>query len=421
MDPLVANLLWAALLGTAVGAVVGVLVAAAGKKRGEEEAQAAGRAYLSSFRYVLEGDSEGAIEELGKLGAGEPDSLATSLALGAIFRRKGDLVRAVRLHEGILATPGLSAEWRRSAEFELGVDFRRLGMFARSIQLLEGVVEGAPGHREALRELREICEEIGDWERAALHQSRLEALGSSSPSLAAHLHAGHARKLLGQQRPAEAEAAIARALAADPSSADAKVAEAELALARDDGEAAVESLAGALRLRPEALFSIFPLLEAGFAAQGSYARLESFLREHLEERPDDPFLRLALSRHLRRRRLVPEAAAQLRQVLERHPDLAEARLELGEILLDGATAQELRTELRALLKGPGNPPRPFACSGCAMELTQFFFRCPRCFAWDTIARAEGGENSAGKEGADRGIGRPDPRLPTERGAVAGVP
>ncbi|HEY0840737.1 MAG TPA: tetratricopeptide repeat protein, partial [Vulgatibacter sp.] len=266
MDPLVANLLWAGLLGMAVGAVVGVLVAAAGKKRGGEESQAAGRAYLSSFRYVLEGDSEGAIEELGKLETAGPDSLAASLALGAIFRRKGDLVRAVRLHEGILATPDLPDEWRRSAEFELGVDFRRLGMFSRSIALLEGVAREVPGHREALRELREICEEIGDWERAAFHQSRLEALGASAPALSAHLHAGHARKLLAGQRLADAADAIDRALAADPRSADAQVARAELALARDDGAAAIDSLAEALRLRPEALFSVFPLLEAGFAS-----------------------------------------------------------------------------------------------------------------------------------------------------------
>jgi len=404
VDPLVANLLWAALVGMAVGAVLGVLLAASGKKRSAEGGE--GRAYLLSFRYVLEGDSDGAIDELGKTGEGSPDGLAAAFALGAFFRRKGDLVRAVRLHESILATPDLPAEGRRSARFELGVDFRRLGMFARSIELLEDVAREAPGDREALRELREICEEIGDWERAALHQARLEALGVSSPSLSAHLHAGHSRKLIAEQRLDDAAAAVAKALAADPLSADAKVAEAEVFLAREDGVAAIGALAEALRLRPEALFSIFPLLEAGFAAQGSYEELEAFLRARLEEDPGDPFLRIALSRTLRRRRLVADAAAELRAVLEVHPDLAEARLELGEILLDGATAQEMRTQLRALLKGPGNPPRPFACSDCAMELTQFFFRCPRCFAWDTIARSDASRKSGGKEPADRGIGRP---------------
>ncbi|HWV38014.1 MAG TPA: tetratricopeptide repeat protein [Vulgatibacter sp.] len=406
MDPLVANLLWAALVGMAVGAVLGVLLAASGKKRGAEGGE--GRAYLSSFRYVLEGDSDGAIEELGKPGAGGPDGLAAAFALGAFFRRKGDLVRAVRLHEAILATPDLPADGRRSAKFELGVDFRRLGMFSRAVELLEEVAREAPADREALRELREICEEIGDWERAAVHQARLEALGESSPSLLAHLHAGHARKRIAEQDLEGAAAAVARALATDPRSADAKVAEAELFLAREEGADAIASLDAALRSRPEALFSVFPLLEAGFAAQGSYEELESFLRRRLEEAPGDPFLRIALSRTLRRRRLVAEAAAELRKVLEAHPHLAEARLELGELLLDGATAQEMRTELRALLKGPGNPPRPFACSDCAMELTQFFFRCPRCFGWDTIARSEPSGKSGGKEGADRGIGRPGP-------------
>jgi len=406
----------------AVGAIIGVLAAAAGKRRKDQDDDGPGRAYLSSFRYVLEGDSDGAIEELSRRSADQPDTLATSFALGSLFRRKGDLVRAIRLHEAMLETPGLSPEWRRSVEYELGVDFRRLGMFSRAIASLEKVVEEVPDHREALRELREICEEIGDWERAAHHQTQLEQLGASAPSLSAHLHAGHARKLLAELRLDEADQALERAFAASPTSADAFVAKAEVALARGDGKSAVAALEEALELRPEALPAIFPLLEAAFIAQSAYADLGPFLEARLHLNPDDPSMRLALARHLRRRRLVPEAAAELRKVLQDHPQLGEARLELGELLLDGAIPGDHRIERRALLKGPGNPLRPFACGDCGMELTQFFFRCPRCFAWDTIARAEGTANWGGKDLPEHGISPASPQVdavpgwsgPTER-------
>ncbi len=418
LDPLVANLLWAALLGISLGAIVGVLVAAAGKRRVEPAERSGGRAFLSSFRYVLEGDSEGALEELAGRSSTESDALATSFALGAHFRRKGDLVRAVRLHEGILALPGIAADWRRSAEYELGVDFRRLGMFSRATESLERVLADAPDHREALRELREICEETGDWERAAAHQRRLVELGASSPILAAHLHAGHARKLLVELRLDEAELALERAFEADPRCADAFVARAEVALARGDGGAAAAALGEAHERKPEVLPAIFPLLEAAFAARGAYAELGAFLEGRLERTPEDLSLRLALARHLRRRRLAPEAARQLRLILEADPQEAEARLELGELLLDGSTDDDLRLEIRAfvdcgeggrssraIVKGPGNPPRPFLCGDCAMELTQFFFRCPRCYAWDTIARAQGPTKRVARVASDHGIPR----------------
>lgn len=427
LDPLLANLLWAALLGMAIGAIVGVLFAAAGKRRRDDEEPDGSGAYLTSFRYVLEGDSDGAIEEVARHSSGPPDTLATALALGSLFRRKGDLVRAIRLHESLLSTPDLSPDWRRSVEYELGVDFRRLGMFTRAIAALEHVVEQVPDHREALRELREICEEIGDWERAAFHQGRLEQLGDSQPSLSAHLHAGHARKLLSELRLDEAREALGRAFEADPQSADALVASAELALAKGDGDGAVRALDASLESTPELLLAIFPLLEAAFAAKGDYAGLGAYLEGRLHREPSDPSLRLALARHLRRRRLVPEAAAQLGALLEDHPELGEARIELGELLLDGATAEDLRIELRALQKGPGNPPRPFACEGCGMELTQFFFRCPRCYAWDTIARTRGPENWEGKDEAEHGIPRQpaSPQLAGDQGGElndsAGVP
>ncbi|AKU91036.1 tetratricopeptide repeat protein [Vulgatibacter incomptus] len=385
MDPLVANLLWAALLGIALGAIVGVLVAASGKRRGEG-GDPSGPVPLTSLRYVLEGDGDDGALVLSRLPSGDPEALAAAFGLGELFRRKGDLGRAVRIHEAILAVPGLSAEWRAGATFELGLDFRRLGMFARAMEAFEKVVDADPFHAEALRELRELCEEVGDWEGATRHQERLEGLRGAQPALSAHLHAGHARKLLSERCLDDAARVVALGEAADPRSADVRVAGAELHLARGEGAEAVAALSEALELRPEILSAIVPLLEGAFLAQDRYPALGDFLGERLEANPDDASLRLALARHLRRRRLLDEAAGQLRRILEADPQNGEARLELGELLLEGGPADGLETELRALLKGPGNTPRPFACGGCGMELTQFFFRCPRCYGWDTIGR-----------------------------------
>src|SRR5690242_14625448 len=93
-------------------------------RRRRKEAQA----YLKGVRYVLSDDPDAAIEALSDAARlGSPEAVETYLALGALFRRTGDLVRAIRLHRNMLLRPGLDPERRREVERELAHDYRRGG------------------------------------------------------------------------------------------------------------------------------------------------------------------------------------------------------------------------------------------------------------------------------------------------------
>ena len=84
----------ALLGGTAVIALVALVAVLSRKGRTEHEA----RAYLAGFTYVLSDDPDAAIAELSKVAQLNTQTLETYFALGALFRRKGDLERAIRLH-----------------------------------------------------------------------------------------------------------------------------------------------------------------------------------------------------------------------------------------------------------------------------------------------------------------------------------
>jgi lipopolysaccharide biosynthesis regulator YciM len=385
LDSTLSQILWATLLGMALGAILGVLFAAMGKKRRRE--RAATKAFLTSFRYVLSDDPDAAIEELTRVAGVTPEAIDTYFALGQLLRRKGDHARAIRIHENIILCPGLSPAAKQAAARELAHDYRGSGLFGRATEILERVIANDPASRDALRELREVAEEAGDWERAVRVEERLAELGAGDPSILAHLRAARARALLGAGDEDGAAAVAAAALAAQPESADARAANGEVLLARGEADAAIAALTAAVDARPDALSLVFGALEEAFARQGAHAGLGVLLGERLRERPDDPFLRLALARHLRRRGLGAEAAALLRKVLEADPGLLEARKELAEILLAEGTAEELRGELAALLSGLASPVRPFRCRKCGVELAAYEYRCPRCLAWDAVERS----------------------------------
>jgi len=397
MDPVLARLLWAALLGMAVGAVLGVLVAAMGKRRRHVRA-AQRHAMLAEFRYLLSEDLEQAVEEITRrVAADGPGGVETWFALGNLLRRKGDHLRAIRLHEDLIANQRLHPSVRRAAAYELALDFRRAGMHGRATETLERLLEAEPGHREALRELRELAEEQGDWERAVAAEERRIALGATGGEVLGHLHAAHARALLAAGRRDEARTAAERALAADPASADARLASAEVLAAAGDENAAREALALALDRLPD-LAAIDPL--------PAIPDPVGFFAARLERHPDHPWLRLSLARHLRRAGEATRAAETLRDLLRLHPQLAEARQELAEALLEGpgATDGALRAELGALLAGLGAPARPFACARCAVDLATFTFRCPRCFSWDTVSASPQALVRPGEIGPDRRTG-----------------
>lgn len=383
MDPTLAKILWASFLGMAVGAAAGVLIAAVGKRR-ESDAQ---DAYLSSFRYILEGDPDAAIEALALSDAGGRSTVATGVALGVMFRKKGDWSRAIRIHEALLRSASLSPPWKAIVALELGLDFRGAGMVSQATEVFERLLAQDPGNREALLQLRQMSEESGDWTAALAHHDAWERVAGESPSIRAHLLASLACAHLEAGRLEEAEEAIHLARGVAPANPHLLVAEAALASARGDRERAVEILSALLDARPELILHVLPLLQ-GAAPDGG----RRFIEERLPRRPGDRFLRLALARVHRAQGRDLEAVAELKRLLAEDPGWTAAHQELGRLLLQECGAEELRPQLGSILLEAGRSRRPFACKRCQVELTEFRFRCPRCFHWDSIDEHRGADD-----------------------------
>ena len=185
------------------------------------------QAYLKGVRSIVSGDPDAAIEALsGAARLGTAEAVDTYLALGALFRREGDLARAVRLHRNMLLGPHLDPARRPEVERELAEDYRRSGMLAEAAELYERLARSDPAAEEGLRDVRI---EQGDLEGAVALQRRLGQAGAD-PVLA-HLHAARARASLPAD-PAAAAAHARQGLEAYAVSADAWLALAEAEAAR---------------------------------------------------------------------------------------------------------------------------------------------------------------------------------------------
>ncbi|ACL65770.1 tetratricopeptide repeat protein [Anaeromyxobacter dehalogenans 2CP-1] len=363
--------LWLALAAGSLAAIVAILLAERLRRR-RDEAQA----YLKGVRSIVQGDPDAAIEALSDAARlGTPEAVDTYLALGALFRREGDLARAVRLHRNMLLGRGLDPARRAEVERELAEDYRRSGMLAEAAELYARLAEG-DGDRAAAEGLRDVRVEQGDLAGAVALQRRLGP-GDGDPVLA-HLLAAQAREAL-RGDPAQAAALAREGLAAHPRSADAWMALAEAEAAAGATAAALDAAGRSLEEDPRAALLAWPAL----AAVPDAAAAEAFAAARAAARPDDPALHLLHGRALHRCARNPEAVAALRLALERDR-VGEVSLAMRELLHQAAAPgpDDLAARhdlLVAALLRRGKAPR---CERCGSDAPSRAWRCRRCGAFD---------------------------------------
>jgi lipopolysaccharide assembly protein B len=331
---------------------------------------------LKGVRSVLSGDPDAAIEALSDAARlGTPQAVETYLALGHLFRRTGDLSRALRLHRNMLLGPGLPAARRPEIERELAEDYRRSGMLAEAAEIYGRL---APADQRAAEGLRDVRVDAGDLDGAVLAQRTLVPDGED-PVLA-HLHAARARAALAAD-PARAAALADEGLRVFPRSADAALALAEADAALGQVELALAALGRALDVDPATAVLAWPALAALPGAEGL-----RFVEARLSSRPDDAALHLLQGRALHRAGDRPAALAALLRALE-GDRTGEVTLAMRELLREaeapgpGELAARHDLLVAALLRRAPS----LRCTRCGAAAGVRTFRCTRCGVFDPFS------------------------------------
>jgi lipopolysaccharide biosynthesis regulator YciM len=362
---------WLVLAVVLLGAALALLFERLLRRR--KEAQA----YLKGVRYVLSDDADAAIEALSDAARlGSPEAVETYLALGALFRRTGDLARAIRLHRNMLLRPGLDPLRRREVERELAHDYRRGGMLEDSLTAYRRLA--AEGDRDAAEGLRDVLVEMGRIADAAEVQRRLRGAAGDPDPLLAHLLAAQARSELSRDAEAARAAALA-AVATSPRSADALLALAEAEGAAGRTADAREAIEAALDEDPSAALLAWPAIAA--AGDGTLALVD----ERLSRSPGDAALHFVRGRLLWLSGRPRDATAALRRALE-CDTTGEVSLAMRDLLREAETPapEELADRHDLMVAALTRHARPVRCKRCGAEAPTRQWRCHRCGAFESF-------------------------------------
>lgn len=344
--------------------------------------------YLLGLNYLISNQPDLALLELSKAVRGETDAVEAYLALGNLFREKGQVERAIDIHKSLLHRSGLSDLGRLQALFSLGLDFKRAGLVDRAERTLQEVVDRDPENLSGWHCLSKVYEEMGRWEEAVRVQERIQELaGSRDPRMLASLWSELGREALTEGHTEAALRHFEKALELDGSYAPALLGLGDCHADVGDTTAALahweRALDDGLPWASDALYRIAETCET----IDDDGRLERACQRVLDRHPHGWRARLVQARMHRRRGEVDEAREALVEALSERPGSLTVQRELWETLGDADGGRPVRE----LVDEAGHKARlvdPFVCLRCGFKASEPFARCPHCHEWNTVAEEQ---------------------------------
>jgi len=173
--------------------------------------------YQQGLNFLTNEQPDKAIEALINVVDADHETVNTKLVLGALFRRRGDVERAIQIHDNLIDSTLLSASQRETAQIELGTDFLKAGMFDRAEQIFSDLVVAGSNKKQVFLRLQEIYEQEKEWQLAIHITDRLQALGGQDLNeKIAQYHCEIGETLIAKQEWQKARLAVDQALAIDP-------------------------------------------------------------------------------------------------------------------------------------------------------------------------------------------------------------
>lgn len=349
--------------------------------------------YFRGLNYLLNEEQDKAIEVFLKLAEYNRDTVETHLALGNLFRRRGEVDRAIRLHQHLVSRPGLTEAMKTVALLELGEDYMRAGLLDRAEALFSDLVAMNAHAPSALRHLVAIYQHERDWHKAIDHARRLEVMtGDDESPMIAQFYCELAEQARQHGALAEARDYLRQAFECQGDCVRAFMLTGRLhAEAGEHAEAvaAYEAAVGAdIAFVPE----ILPPLLNSYARTGQMERAEHFLRDILARYHGiSPVLALTKLYNQRdgERAGIDFLTSQLRQRPSVRGLMALIDATMDKI--EGEARENfliLRDLTRKLLEGQAM----YRCSRCGFGAKAHHWQCPSCKGWSTIRPIHGVAN-----------------------------
>jgi lipopolysaccharide biosynthesis regulator YciM len=349
------------------------------------ESRALPLSYFRGLNFLLNEQPDKAIESFIEVVKVDPQTIDLHFALGNLFRRQGEIDRAIRMHQNLLDRPDLPADKRQIAVFELAQDFHRAGLLDRAEGMFSKL-DGTPFELQSIGFLLQIFEQEKDWQKAIAVTKRMEAL-AKRPYFKeiAHYYCELAQDEMLHSQLDEARGHLEQALSEYKLCTRATMLLGDIEAQKGDYPAAIAAWQRIESQNPAFLGLAADRLADAYRRIGDVAQGIRVLRSYEDQYPSLDVLNALFNQILAHE--GSDAAAQLiKDELNRNPTLLGLDKLLEAQLM--AAPAERRNDLE-LVKGlVGQHIKRlgmYRCEQCGFRAKQYYWRCPGCGKWETYS------------------------------------
>ena len=359
--------------------------------------------YILGLNFLASNQLDLAIEELTKAAELHPDTLDIHLILGNLYREKGQVSKAIQVHQSLLQRPRLTRLQHAYVLFSLGLDFKRGGFVDRAFEAFSEVVKLDSENRYALLNLEKLHEEQHQWREAQVLRRRMDEAtsdpeGPEDQAIVAFLENELGLQAMRRDALEQATRHFETAIDLNRQTVPAYLNLGDVQLKMGQTERAIDTWAEMLKVAPDRSYLAFGRLEAAYAESGSPSRFLELCRRLIEANPQDWRARLAVGQYHATHGELSRALDSLFESLVHNPHALAIHQAIWRTLIKLDFNQNLVRRYIGLTHDAVFYLDPHVCMRCRYRSTELLWQCPQCHEWNTfveerIAPAEDSEET----------------------------
>jgi len=344
--------------------------------------------YILGLNFLVANQIDLAIEELSRAASLDADGLEVHMILGNLYREKGQVGKAITVHQNLLQRPRLNKLEHAYVLLCLGLDYKRGGFVERALEAFNEVLRLDATNEYALLNLQKLHEEQHQWIEAYDTRQRLTQLkdggAPQNQAILAFLENEIGLEAMRRKDYTEAIRRFESAIDLDARAVPAYLNLGDVRVAQGDERAAAAIWERLVDVARDRAYLAFDRLEALAIRTGSPERFTRLCKRLIEESPTDWRARLALSRHLAASGRPRDALDLLFAALVQNPHALSIHQAIWRALGQLHHPESLVDRYGELTEHAVFYLDPHVCMRCRYRSTELLWQCPHCHDWNTF-------------------------------------
>jgi lipopolysaccharide biosynthesis regulator YciM len=357
----------------------------------QQNANRLSREYVAGVNFLLSNQQDKAVDLFLDMLKEDSDAVEAHLTLGNLFRSRGEVDRAIRIHQSLMDSPALSFEQRLLATQQLGRDYMAAGFYDRAEEMFNQLIDEEDFRTGALQQLLQIYQATSDWNKAIETAEKLVKLGKVNRRVdIAHFYCELALLAMDNDDLDKAMSLLKKGAAADKNCSRVSIMMGRIFVAREEYSAAVNALQRVLDQDKEMVSETLPILQTCYQHLEKPEAWAEFLARCVALN-SGAAAELLLVDVIERREGPENAQVYINQQLRQHPTMRMFH-RLMDFHLSEAEDGRAKESLQVLRDMVGEQIRTkprYRCQKCGFTSHSLYWHCPSCKSWASIKPIRG--------------------------------